>query len=415
MVVGRKVPHADAMNEHTAEQTATMSAIRWYQRPVARDPDLDMVAGVIAGLCRTYGFDVRTTRIAVAIASIVFPIILVVYGAAWVVLPARPSEAVSLDDIVRDRRRIPLYLAIGIVLVAGGIGSLGSWVLFGGVSWGLGLIAVGVLLWVMPGMSSAARTAGAPTTWDPPMAGADAKPAVGGQRFVGDKVSLPASARRRPARPVGIVAVVAAFGFAGIAALGDAIDWWDISTVTALVTTLAIVAAGAAMSALVNRSWLPIPIMLMLGAVLSFLVVTRPLLDGGIGERRLQPTSLAQIDRRTELAVGELTVDLSALETSAAQVDLAMEVGIGRLHLVVPNDATVEISTELGAGELRIDGTAVADGVRHHDSRTIAPTAPTAPTAPAVIAGATGSGGDTVFIVDLRVGAGRIDIDRAAP
>ena len=38
-------------------------------RPIARDPQDHKLGGVIAGLSRTYGFDVRTTRIAVAIVE----------------------------------------------------------------------------------------------------------------------------------------------------------------------------------------------------------------------------------------------------------------------------------------------------------------------------------------------------------
>ena len=141
---------------------------RWYQRPVARDPHDHKLGGVIAGLSRTYGFDVRTTRIAVAIATLVLPMLAIVYIAAWVLLPSEPEQAASLEQIARDRRRVPLYIAIGLVLVFGGLGSFGSWFLFGGFPWGVGLIAVGVLLWVAPSLGRSSSDVPAPRPTAPP-------------------------------------------------------------------------------------------------------------------------------------------------------------------------------------------------------------------------------------------------------
>lgn len=408
------------------EQTAPMNAPRWFERPVSRDPDDDKLGGVVAGLCRTYGFDVRTTRIAVAVATIVLPVLALVYVAAWTLLPDRPERAVSLEAIVRDRRRMPLYIAVGIVLVAGGIGSLGSWFLFGGVPWGLGLIAVGVLLWVTPTLGSKQGPPGAPN-WEPPSAQAAtatgptaatataakataakataAKPETGTTDAVtvtrsAEPAFAAATVPRRQRVPVGAVAVVAAFGFAALAASGDAIDWWDMSMLTGLLTVLAILVAGAAVSALVNRSWLPLPAVLTIGALLALLAVVQPDLDGGTGGRRLQPTTLSQLDRRTELGIGELVVDLTELDVSAGRVQLEIEVGIGRLHLVVPADATIELTSEVGAGELRIDGVAVLEGIRHDDARTLAP-----PAAGAEVGGPT-------YAIDVRVGLGQIDVER---
>ena len=98
----------------------------WRRTPVFRDPDRGRLAGVVAGLTRSFGFDLRTTRIAVVIATIGMPALLLVYIAAWLLLPPRPEEAVAVEDLFRDRRRLPLLVAIGIVIAAGGLDSLGS-------------------------------------------------------------------------------------------------------------------------------------------------------------------------------------------------------------------------------------------------------------------------------------------------
>jgi phage shock protein PspC (stress-responsive transcriptional regulator) len=397
------------------EQTATMTTPRWYQRPVSRDPDDHKLGGIVAGLCNTFGFDVRTTRIGLVVATVVAPIMMLVYAALWLLLPSQPTEAMSFEAIIRDRRRLPLYIAIGIALVAGGVGSFGSWFLFGGVPWGLGLIAVGVLLWAAPALRSRHNPIevapaplvpsgpsgpSGPLSWAPPTVGAaPGTPTPAPVSGPATPASGPAAARR-VRRPIGAAAVVAAFAFAGIASLGEAFGWWDMSILAGSVTVLAILAAGAGLSAVVNRSWLPIPLMLIAGAALSVLALAQPQLEGGSGARTLTPTALTQLDSPTTMGTGELTIDLTALPVTPGRVELAMELGVGRLQLIVPGDATIELTSNLGAGELHIDGESVADGIRRNDARTIAPTR----------TGRAGTG--TVFVINARVGIGVIDVQR---
>jgi hypothetical protein len=325
---------------------------------------------------------------------------ILVYAALWLILPSHPTEAMSFEAILRDRRRLPLYIAIGIALVAGGVGSFGSWFLFGGVPWGLGLIAVGVLLWAAPALRSrrtptdvvpAPLVPSGPSGWAPPTIGA----------APGTPTPAPVSGPvtpRRVRRPIGAAAVVAAFAFAGIASLGEAFGWWNMSILAGSMTVLAILAAGAGLSAVVNRSWLPIPLMLIAGAALSVLALAQPQLEGGSGARTLTPTSLTQLDSPTTMGTGELTINLTALPVTPGRVELAMELGVGRLQLIVPANATIELTSNLGAGELHVDGVSVADGIRRNDTRTIAPTE-------------TGRAG-TVFVINARVGIGVIDVQR---
>ena len=111
----------------------------WYRLPVFRDTSDDIAGGVVSGLCRTYGFDRRTTRIALLLASFVLPVLVLVYVFAWILLPDDRASALPLADVVTDRRRLPLYVALGLVVVAGGLGSIGSWFVFGDFPWGIGL------------------------------------------------------------------------------------------------------------------------------------------------------------------------------------------------------------------------------------------------------------------------------------
>jgi predicted membrane protein len=98
------------------------------------------------------------------------------------------------------------------------------------------------------------------------------------------------------------------------------------------------------------------------------------------------------------MGAGELTINLTALSITSGRVELAMELGVGRLQLIVPANATIELTSNLGAGELHIDGVSVADGVRRNDARTIAPTDSSRP--------------GEVFVINARVGIGVIDVQR---
>ena len=428
MVPDQRMADPDGMDE----QTVTIDAPafpppappagpkpRWYQLPVARDPSDKKLGGVIAGLSRTYGFDVRTTRIAVAISTLVLPIIAIAYVAAWVLLPKRPEEAMSLEQIVRDRRRVPLYVAIGLVLVAGGVGSFGSWFFLGGFSWGVGLIAVGVLLWVAPGLmrsnNQADRPTGSATPPPPPPASptpvADTPTTVttvttaalsttpGSPWSAARPLQIDDIRPRRRRRPVGSIVALAVVAFIGVASAGDALDWWDISVLTTLIVSLVSTAVGATVSAIVNRSWMALPLVALLAVVTTGLFITHPDLDGGVGERTVTADTIAAAERNQQLGMGELRLDLSnvPMDQLDAALEVQAEVGIGHLVVIVPDDATLVIHTQLGAGDLMVDGNNVADGVRHDDTRTITP--------------------DRVSIgtidLDVSVGVGRIDVERA--
>ncbi len=429
MVPDHRMADPDGMDE----QTVTIDAPafpppappagpkpRWYQLTVARDPSDKKLGGVIAGLSRTYGFDVRTTRIAVAISTLVLPIIAIAYVAAWVLLPKRPEEAMSLEQIVRDRRRVPLYVAIGLVLVAGGVGSFGSWFFLGGFSWGVGLIAVGVLLWVAPGLMRSNNQADRPTgssSPQPPSSPASPMPVADTPTTVTTVTTAALSTTpdspwsatrplqiddirpRRRRRPVGSIVALAVVAFIGVASAGDALDWWDISVLTTLIVSLISTAVGAIVSAIVNRSWMALPLVALLAVVTTGLFITHPDLDGGIGERTVTADTIAVAERNQQLGMGELRLDLSnvPLDQLDAALEVQAEVGIGHLVVIVPDNATLVIHTQLGAGDLTVDGNNVADGLRHDDTRTMTP--------------------DDVSIgtidLDVSVGVGRIDIERA--
>lgn len=425
--------------------------VPWYRVPIARDPRDGKLGGVIGGVSRAYGFDVRTTRIAVAIATLVLPVIALVYLVAWVLLPPRPEEAVPLQDIVRDRRRLPLMIAIGIVLVVGGVGSFGSWFFFGGFPWGVVLIALGVLLWAAPGLGS--RGAASPTgtldaplvpetssPWTRPAAddtqvlgqpgfgyvgpagfepgtvsggpGESGGPAGGSGGFSGsgaygtsgpDHPPVGPEALRPPRRPrvpVGSVTLLVVLAFIGVASAGDALDWWNVPVVGVIVTSLIVMSAGLALSGLVNRSWADTPLLAVLLTVAVGFIVTAPDLDGGTGQRTVRPLTAVEGGISQELALGELTIDLTAVPLDREPLTVTAEVGFGRLAVIVPDDVTLEIDVEFGAGHAVLEGDEIAAGMRHDVQLLDRPDS---------------GPGTRIIVLDLRVGGGEISVERAAP
>ena len=184
---------------------------------------------------------------------------------------------------------------------------------------------------------------------------------------------------------------------AAIAAAGDAIDWWDVPVLGVVVASVIVVAAGLAISTVVNRAWFLVPFVLLLSAAATFLVVAEPSLDGGVGERTNRPSTVADAERAHDLAMGELTLDLVDVPLDADRpVRVDAEVGVGRLHVIVPAGATLVVTSEVGTGHLVIGDREVVAGVRQDDRRTIA---------------AIGESTGTIEL-DLRVGIGEIDLDR---
>lgn len=406
------------MHEPSIEQPTSPPRNSWRNAPLSRlpkgGPDGGRVGGVVAGLSRAYGFDLRTTRIAVAVATIILPVLAVVYLAAWVLLPDSPEQAQPIDAIVRDRRRFPILAVIALVIVVGGVGSFGSWFLFRGAPWGLVLIGLGVLLW----MSTRDRSpwSSAPSTPTGPSASTPTTPSVSsastattGDAGVGFPPPTPAvntapmpavrvmtKRVRRPIASIGAGVMVLWFAIVGI---GNALDWWQVDNLWVVVTGLSVVLTALLVSIVVNRSWvLPFVFLPLLGA-LVMLCVAQPDIDGPSGTRSVVPTTVAEAEARQHLATGQLTIDLRQMVVDGAAITVDAEVGMGQLRIIVPDDLDLVLRTDIGAGVAMVDGTEIADGIRQVDTRTL-----DARSTPA----------DGSVVLDLRVGMGQIAVERVA-
>ena len=113
-------------------------------------------------------------------------------------------------------------------------------------------------------------------------------------------------------------------------------------------------------------------------------------LSDGVGEHVYAPASVAAIAPSYHLGVGSLRIDLSAIRPTAKALQVKAKVGVGELRIVVPDGARVQVSARAKLGDVHV--------LRLEDSGRNA-----------IVT--TGSRGR--YVIDARVGLGRIDVVRA--
>ncbi len=414
------------MHDHE-NPTAGAQPPNWRQTPLSRMPkgvpDGGKLGGVVSGLSRAYGFDLRTTRIATAVALFVMPPLWLLYIAAWVLLPDTPAEAQPIDEVLRDRRRRPLLLVLAALLVMSVLGAFGSWFLFDGAPWGAVLIGIGVLLWASTTGTfrrSGAAPAPTPGAFGPPTAyptpagtttDAFSGTPVAGTPITGTPVmGTPVTSGtvnatttgqnavvtpRRVRRPITSIGVGVAVLWLAVVGVGNALDWWHTLDLWNIVVGMAIVLAAMLVSIVVNRSWvLPFLFFPLLGAMVA-LCIAQPNLEGSGGDRTVVPTTVDEASTKQLMSTGTLTLDLTDVRFAGQPVDVDAEVGMGRLRVLVPDDVDLVVLTDVGMGQAQVNGQEITAGVRQTNRRTIDAATPTA-------------SGEVVL--DLRVGMGQIDV-----
>lgn len=406
-------------HDQTASMNAVPPAAPWYDVPLARSRTDRTLGGVLSGICRAHGFDTRTTRIAFAVVALVLPVLVLAYLAAWALLPVDPAAGVSPRQLVTERRRRPLMLALGVVLASILLGSIGSWWFVGEFPWGLGLIAAGVLVWLLSSRrTGSSKQPPAPTAGpaEPTSAGA-VTPAVTVPNPSPQAFPSPAAGRAEPAEmqpstepaspsrrriPVASITLVAVAVLGTIAQVGENLDWWNIRAGAAIVTGLAVMLVATIVSAIVNRSRLLFVAVAALAIAIGGFALADPALDGPIGQRTIELTAGSNTAVHWQQAVGQLRIDLRDLDLSAdggEVTTIAATVGVGQLLILVHDDIDIEFSGAANLGQILLDYDEVAAGARvRHEVLDTAPVQPSAGT----------------VRLDLEVGVGQIKVVRTA-
>lgn len=369
-------------------------------RVLYRSRDERMLAGVAGGIAERYGWDPALVRIVFVLVGLMSAGSgIVAYIIAWLVIPEGP-EGVSFAQspfTQSHRRRGQLWL--GAVLL--GIGLISVLDVLdldfgpGRVLWPLTLIAAGVALLVVrragdddsltsPETPRHSDLAVRREPWAPKPESVDTAPVDSAPVDTGPGATAVTSAYEahqpwpgsvppsqpltpRPPRPpnplTGIVWGVLLV-YAGGVWLSAATDAFDVDVVAALAGAIGIVGLGLIVSAWFGHA----RGLIALGLVLVVSCTAIALIDvpfrGGIGDRRYEPRSLAEVEPRYQLAVGQLTLDLSALDVPADErLDIEVTAAIGEVIVEVPADATIEVRGRVDAGDLSLLDHRSQDGI----------------------------------------------------
>ena len=111
-------------------------------------------------------------------------------------------------------------------------------------------------------------------------------------------------------------------------------------------------------------------------------------LGDGVGEHTYTPASVSAVQSSYDLGIGDLEVDLSQLD-AAGRHRITARLGIGELKIVVPRDADIRVNARANVGDVYV--------LRSHDDGR----------------NASIHSGTGTFVIDAKVGAGRIDVVRA--
>lgn len=195
-----------------------------------------------------------------------------------------------------------------------------------------------------------------PPAWDP----------LGAARFAWD-LPEPASpaeppARRRRRSPLTLIviglAIIAGAVGTGLHQIG--VDWFTVPHILSL--SLAVIGAGLLVAAVVRRrtgehSTGLVPIAIVLGAAVVVTTVisgvsglSGPLPAGGAGEREWKPLTENDIQAEYSLGVGEMTLDLRAVDLTTDRT-VRLENGVGTIRVHVPDTMNVRANCQTGIGD----------------------------------------------------------------
>ncbi len=175
--------------------------------------------------------------------------------------------------------------------------------------------------------------------------------------------------------------------------MADRFDWIDIGP--ELVLPLLVSAVGVVLLALSFEG--DHPGLVTFGVILAVITLFTAVAPtqgfrGGVGDRRIDPSSMSELESPYRLGIGSLRIDLSELPVEGT-VEIEADVGLGDLLVIVPEDVAVDVQARSGAGEVRIFGERT-EGIDVEDSFTTS-----------------GSARD-VLVIDASVFMGQVEVRR---
>lgn len=391
-------------------------------RNLSRRANDRVLAGVASGLGDYFNVDPAIFRLIFVGLTFFGGTGFMLYGLGWLFLPDRATGRSIGEDVLRrfgGSRSVATWIIAGIGLM---MLINASSIFDADLLWAAVLIGVGVLFFRRedpatgqsdrggdlppgPGVTPQRAAYSAPpregTQTTTPLAepsGLGADPGIAPPPPAMDDgwrptPYVPPSSPPPPPSALGRITVAAALIVCGILALLQTLTTFSLSLDNYAALAAIVVGAGLVVGARIGRSRGLIALGLALVATMAISATVQHFaLFNGMGDRTWQPETVAELQDRYELGMGELTIDLSELELEPGS-EIAVEgaIGLGAMEVFVPPDATVAL-TASGNGQ-----------VSAFDRRNTGTSADLAYTRE-------GPEGSPTITLDLSAGMGEIDV-----
>ena len=360
------------------ETTETIPPAGAEPRRLARAHDGRWLGGVCAGLGRYFDLNPMIYRIGFVALSLAGGTGILLYVAAWLVMPDDGVEDSIAGEAIKNHRDQP-WLLVGVALLGfAGLVALSSahiWPSPGNLWVAAALVGAAIVWWQTGGRKSR------PATDDP-------APVVSGNAAA-PAVPVP---RRRSLGPIAVAVLISGLGLVALVeiATGAAVDWRIVFAVAAVILG-GLVAAGAATGHSVGSV---IGLGIVMLALLAVALVVRVPIFAGVGDRVAHPLAFASVGTTYQQGIGNLDVDLQDVRFPVGETHVKATLGVGDLVVRVPEDVTVQVDAHAGTGQVTVFGR-TSDGRSVHESTT-----------------AVGTDAAHVLVLDARVGLGRVEVRR---
>ena len=360
-------------------------------RRLVRADDGRWLGGVCAGLGRYFDVNPLIYRIAFAALALAGGTGVLLYLAAWLVIPGeRSEESVAVEALRRHRDHPWLLLGAGL-LAFGALLTLSEarfWPSTGNLWLAATLGGAALVWWHVSNRDRAPRTASSATETVP--SAGEAAPST---------PPTPSSppVPKPPARPSLFAPVLGALlAAAGLFGLLAVLDVYDVDLAVALAAGVAIVGVAIAIGAMTQRRVGGLVFLgLVMLAAFGVAAMTPVSISSGVLEKQVQPETFAALQSSYELGMGELDVDLTSVTLPDGTTPVDANVGVGSLVITVPRNVALEIDAQAGVGEVNVLGLR-DDGIDAHRTFSFAGSRPDAP----------------VLELEADVGIGNIEVRR---
>jgi phage shock protein PspC (stress-responsive transcriptional regulator) len=335
-----------------------------------RSRDNRILAGVAGGLGRYFDISPTFFRIGFTILTLVGGAGILLYVAAWLVIPDEGESDSIVSEALRRHRDRPWLLA-GVALVAIAFVSLIAQADFwpnSGFAWAL------LLLGGLAIVIAQRRT----EDGSPP-----------------DDAATPAARPRQPSLLLpGLGVLMAAAGALALAQAVGVDVRWDVALAAGAIGTGVAVVAGVALR---RRTGGLVVVGIVLAAFAVAVSAVDVRLEGPIGNRVYAPFETSDLKSDYDISIGDLELDLSNVALAAGDTEVDANVGIGELTVIVPDDVAVDIDASASAGEVTVFGRSESGVDADLSGRISAP------------------GSDRALRIDAHVGLGDIVVEQETP